>query len=230
MSGIISCQGGMNAANSVKNGLLAHWKINEGSGSSVLDYSGNGYTATVYGTPGWTTDVVGNALQFDGSTNYISSGLQLSTAQAKSFSAWVWLDPSAVSAVPVIMGLLASGGPITVWAHDLTYNHALNAQVGNYLNTLLQTNNSTTFSGGVLAHVGFSWDGASTASIIVNGAVISTTTGSATTSSTPYTVQIGSNISGNNFWMGRIHDVRVYNRALTANEWLKLFSEHRGLL
>jgi len=46
-------------------GLYARWKLDEGTGSTAADSSGNGRTGVLNG-PTWTTGLFGNALKFDG--------------------------------------------------------------------------------------------------------------------------------------------------------------------
>jgi len=52
-------------------GLVAYWMLDEGSGSTAQDSSGNNHHGTIGGTPNWVAGVKGNALAFDGLTNYI---------------------------------------------------------------------------------------------------------------------------------------------------------------
>src|SRR4029453_19442437 len=47
-------------------GLVAYWKFDEGSGTTVSDSSANGNTGTLVNGPLWTAGRVGNALFFDG--------------------------------------------------------------------------------------------------------------------------------------------------------------------
>ena len=47
-------------------GLVAYWKFDEGSGTTVADSSGNGNTGTLVNGPVWTAGIAGNALYFDG--------------------------------------------------------------------------------------------------------------------------------------------------------------------
>ena len=53
--------------------LVAWWKFEEGSGTTIQDLSGNGNTGTISGTPSWTTGKSGLAFNFNGAT-YINFG------------------------------------------------------------------------------------------------------------------------------------------------------------
>ena len=48
----------------------AYWKLDEGSGDTAYDSSGNGYDGTIYGAI-WTTGYSGYALDFDGVNDYV---------------------------------------------------------------------------------------------------------------------------------------------------------------
>ena len=50
----------------------ANWQFNAGSGTAAADSSGNGHTGTLVNSPGWITGVAGDALSFNGSTQYVS--------------------------------------------------------------------------------------------------------------------------------------------------------------
>jgi hypothetical protein len=50
----------------------ANWQFNAGSGSSALDSSGNGHIGTLIGNPSWVTGIAGDALAFNGSSQYMT--------------------------------------------------------------------------------------------------------------------------------------------------------------
>src|ERR1041384_7419120 len=72
-------------------GLVAAYSFDEGSGATVNDFSGNGNTGTISGAT-WTLGKFGNALSFNGSTNWVtvndSDSLDLSTGMT--LEAWVF--------------------------------------------------------------------------------------------------------------------------------------------
>lgn len=70
-------------------GLVAYYSLSEGSGATLNDWSGNGNTATLIGNPIWTTGNKNNATTFDGSTQYISTTINLNTS--KDFTYLVWI-------------------------------------------------------------------------------------------------------------------------------------------
>lgn len=54
----------------VDEGLIAHWPLDESSGTIANDASGNGLDATVFGAT-WTQGHIGGALRFDGVSNFV---------------------------------------------------------------------------------------------------------------------------------------------------------------
>ncbi|GAG19105.1 unnamed protein product, partial [marine sediment metagenome] len=87
----------------VTEGLLAHWKFDEGNGTSVSDSSGNGNTGTLSGSPQWVTGRIGGAIGLDGDDDYMDG---FSVNLDGVWSITVWAKPLAQ---PEFQGLL--GGP-----------------------------------------------------------------------------------------------------------------------
>ncbi|MFQ6035968.1 MAG: LamG-like jellyroll fold domain-containing protein [Sedimentisphaerales bacterium] len=55
-------------------GLMAHWKLDEGSGTIAADSSGNGLDGTLVGVPLWVAGNIGGALEFDGVDDHVDCG------------------------------------------------------------------------------------------------------------------------------------------------------------
>ena len=79
----------------ISSGLVAYWKFDEGSGTSVADSSGNGNTGTLTSGPVWTAGIAGNALYFDGIDDNVtvldSNSLDLSGP----FTLSAWVNPAS---------------------------------------------------------------------------------------------------------------------------------------
>src|ERR1041385_7221686 len=73
-------------------GLVAAYSFDEGSGTTVNDFSGNGNTGTISGATWTTLGKFSNAMRFNGSTNWVtvndSDSLDLSTGMT--LEAWVF--------------------------------------------------------------------------------------------------------------------------------------------
>jgi hypothetical protein len=72
-------------------GLTGYWKFDEGTGTSTTDASGNGNTGVLTNGPGWTTGLVNNALSFGG-TSYVDMGspTSLTATDALTITAWIY--------------------------------------------------------------------------------------------------------------------------------------------
>ena len=53
---------------------VGHWKLDDGEGTIAVDSSGNGNDGTLIGDPLWTTGVLDGALDFDGDGDYVDCG------------------------------------------------------------------------------------------------------------------------------------------------------------
>lgn len=80
-------------------GLAGHWKLDETSGTSAIDSSGNGYNGTVNGTNFSTASVAGrNGTAFDsvaGGRVDITDQIELSGGTGKNRSWAAWLKPNS---------------------------------------------------------------------------------------------------------------------------------------
>jgi hypothetical protein len=70
---------------------VAHWKFDEGSGTTAYDFTNNNNSGTLINGPIWTTGKYGSALSFDGSNDYVSvaDSNSLDTENAVTVSAWI---------------------------------------------------------------------------------------------------------------------------------------------
>ncbi len=192
--------------------LMLHYKLDEGSGSSVNDASGNGNHGTIEGNPTWTTGHSGSALQFAGLSDYIATNSKLlDSISAFTIACWLKGDFLAADYMGLIgqndcieYGFLsgnslhlysAGGGSITGnWPYDPSEWHSAIA-VGDGTNITIYVDGKVLVKGG------------------------STIADNYGTSS--YTLNIaGGGIfrAEADWYAGQIDDIRVYQRALSAAE------------
>ena len=67
---------------------LYHWKLDEMSGNTASDATGNGDTAVLYGAPVWDAGKYGNALSFDGVDDYLSTAILQKNPNVFTLSLW----------------------------------------------------------------------------------------------------------------------------------------------
>jgi hypothetical protein len=75
--------------------------MNEGSGSTVYDQSGNNFNGTIFGAT-WTQGKYGNALSFDGVDDYVDFGTNPSLNGTIDFSVALWLKSTFTGGAYII--------------------------------------------------------------------------------------------------------------------------------
>ena len=58
----------------VKADLVAYWRLDEGSGTTANDSTGNGNDGTFNGDPQWVEGYYGSAIEFDGAGDFLDCG------------------------------------------------------------------------------------------------------------------------------------------------------------
>ena len=75
--------------------LILHWTFDEGSGSTVIDRSGNGRDGTIEGDPAWVAGKLGGALDFGGDGDRVvddDGGDYLNGLDAVTITVWIKSD------------------------------------------------------------------------------------------------------------------------------------------
>ncbi len=113
--------------NTLTDGLIAHWALDEASGATITDGSGNGHNGVLQG-PGWSwlPGRFGSDVHFSGSDLVAVSGFPAATA-SYTVSAWVLIASADLG--PPVENLLSTevlGGGWALYATmdpgDLAYN------------------------------------------------------------------------------------------------------------
>lgn len=193
--------------------LVGYWKFNESSGDAV-DSSGNLPNLTnnnvTYGAGQY-----GNAAYFNGSTSFfVGTGPDLN-GQSFTFSAWLWRDAGGGQEIYFSQG---SGDGNHNNLHLRVYDDGL-MRFG-FLNNDLDAP-AGTFTMGQWNHVVLTYDAATNArKIYLNGGAAKASDTSASDFIGNTALNIGRWIrnGGDQYWTGRIDDLKIYNRALTLEE------------
>jgi hypothetical protein len=72
-------------------GPIAYWKMDENTGTTANDTSGNGNTATLNNGPTWTNGKFGSGISLDGSNDFISANDSTSLDISKEFTVSGWI-------------------------------------------------------------------------------------------------------------------------------------------
>jgi len=105
----IAC--GMPTGAALDSGLVGRWHLDEGSGTTSADSSGNSNPATLSGAT-WTTGYSGEAVAGNGSSSYVSAnlGTYFGTNSALSASAWVYATATTNGPIFGVTSIPAGGG------------------------------------------------------------------------------------------------------------------------
>src|SRR3989344_2390269 len=201
-------------------GLVAHWKFDEGSGTTVSDSSGNGNTGTLTNGPTFTTGKIGQGLSFDG----INDAVQIPDSNSLdapqiTVSAWVRKISNAPS-WGMIVSRQAGTGAGDNWI--LFYNSSANDEyrfavqggtnIKLYRNGVQISDNAVSSNNdiGQWVHIVGTAEGAilpETSAVCIGGGA----NGVSRNCDSEYSNAV-------------IDDARIYNRALSAQEILDLYN------
>jgi len=205
------------SGNSCSSGLVGWWKLDETSGLTAADSSGNGNDGTLENMAGdeWTNGILGGALEFDGDNDYVDCGnnesLQI-TGREISLASWVkWDSADGYSAIAVKTSSWRWADGYGLYAHS---DNTVNFYVTRY-----STNRaSATFTAdGQWHHVVGTYDG-SNVRIWVDGVEGTPDSYSGSITNANNSLEIGRGADNFYNFKGALDDVRIYNRALSAEE------------
>lgn len=210
--------------------IAADWTFDTVTGTTTPDSSGNNNTGTLVNGPTSVAGLVGNGLQFNGSSQSVTAADSASLdVAAGSFSAAAWVKPAANTAARILNKWDGAKG----WIMDINATTGGAASAG-FIRAKMNdgtTNIDYSVNGpvptGAWTHIAIIVDRtAKQLKLFVNGAQVGTTqdistlTGSLTTTSL---VGMGTiPATAGNYFNGILDEVVLYKRVLTAAELTSL--------
>jgi hypothetical protein len=195
-------------------GLVAAYGFDEGSGSTVGDVSGQGNHGSISGATWTTSGRYGPALVFDGTNDVVvvADSTSLDLTNGMTLSAWVY-PTSSLSGWKAILQKETD-------AWFLNANTGGDrAGTGGTLNgvccTVLQGPSALAVNR--WTHVAATYDG-TTLRLYLDATQVASQARSGNLQVNAAPLRIGGNTYGSEFFPGRIDEVRIYNRALSAAE------------
>jgi hypothetical protein len=207
-----------------------------GSGTSWTDLSGQGNTGTLTNGPTYSS-ADGGSIVFDGSNDYGSlSSLNLSTLMngSNNFSLSLWFNTDSF---PATTSFLVS--PVLFWAGnraiyfvfgDSAPADQFSVRVNQNSTWQSPVQNNSTLSTGTWYNMLVTYNSSSGYILYQNGTSVDTssTTGSIS-SFNDLNPQIGSlTIQGTRYYDGKISQILIYNKALTASEVQQNYNSLKG--
>lgn len=221
--------------------VAGSWNLDEGSGTIAHDTSGNANDGDLFYGPTWVDGKHGKALTFNGVNDYVfdPSTPNIDGGFQVSYEAWVY--PTSKPADGHYGGIVVAGngydgGWINMQCRLLylaTMNFDMNCGTNNS-NTMVYWYTSNVYSINSWYHVVAVFNNGFT-DIYVNGnlnnGIGTTSPGAFVNTATPNIVSIGTHVkpdgsSAGEYFNGTIDEVRIYNRALNADEVLDLYNNY----
>ncbi len=205
---------------SLEKGMVGYWKLDDASGTSATDSSGNANTGTLTNGPTWTTGQIGGATDFDGTNDYVDAGngssLRLNGPLTMSF--WMYGRGSSVDAY------IAGTAGTNLEGYSCTHHNGATVYcyVQSGANSVSAAVGTNTW-----AHITLTWDGTTGTNgkkLYVNGTLQSQGTSSQSALSGWGNFRIGEDATATRTrFNGKVDELRVYNRVLSAEEVTKLY-------
>jgi hypothetical protein len=232
------------APNSLDYGLVGHWNFEEGSGQTIYDRSGNGNAGTLGASSSVGTDdptfglghdangETGTGVNMDGVDDYVNAGNGSSLGINNEITISVWINPSSLKS-GVYNPFVAKAGStlgFALWTYGATNPESY---VGNGSAWTGHLTSSTPLSLNQWNHLVVTWSVENNIGIMyLNGIKTGSTTVSAWSNASGVNLSFGRSgaYAGTNTFDGSMDEVRIYNRAISANEVNLLYNGKRPLL
>jgi len=196
-------------------GPVAHWKFDDGSGTSVTDSSGNGNTGTWYGSGNhWVAGKQGKAGGFNGGNDYFRARVPGSS----DFTFQFWMKPDAIGVSSGNHQFLVANPQMGLAGGKLSY---YDSQAGNPVGT-------TTFTAGTWYFITWVRSETVTKAYINASGKADLTASNSVALNTLSGAYLFSYNGSSQFYGGLIDDVKIYNYARTADQIMEDMQSRAG--
>jgi prepilin-type N-terminal cleavage/methylation domain-containing protein len=200
-------------------GLVGYWPLDEGTGTTAYDFSGNGNNGTWHGTQAGTsgyysagdTDMWPYAGYFDGSTDYVATNAATSLVVGDVFTLSAWVKVTGSTNDSQVITYNAGGGMPSLQINSGYIRIVAGgvSQIGTSTVAIQDSN---------WHYIAWTKNG-STNAIYLDGTNVTGSLTNITMLSTVAQVYLGSTS-----FPGLIADARIYNRALSAAEIAAIYN------
>jgi len=207
----------------VTNGLVGRWGFDEATGTIAYDMSGNGNDGILTNNPARATSTcwIGYCLGFNGSNTFIDAGTNSVLKISGDITLSVWVNWT--SGTGYIVGRGTGNDYLQMWYSRVNSDGTIEFIAGNAAGTGYSFDLTTTnlISSGTWNHI-IAQISSSTANIFINGTLAGSRS-ALTRQSNDGNLYIGKRIDNFAPFNGKIDDVRIYNRVLSAAEVKNLY-------
>ncbi len=208
----------------------AHWKLDDGTGLTAVDSEGSN-DGTLTNGPNWVAGLLGDALDFDGSNDYVAAGTFDVVGSGITLMGWFNADAIASDDPRIISKASGTNEADAYWQLSTTDSGAdrylrMRIKAGGTTTTLADS--SVNLSAGQWYLATATYDNASgEMKLYLDGVEVASgahAVGGALDTDPSVPVAIGANGTAARFFDGIIDDVRVYNLALDDIEIADLYA------
>ena len=212
----------------LQNGLVGHWTLDGPtiSGTTVKDVSGQGNNGTMVGSPAPVAGVMGQALSFNGTSQYVTlpGSIDSSLTNAITVSFWVKANGSSFQQDNCLVTGQFLSGIVQYFVCGNWDQGGLPSNIGTgfYNGSFHGFNQVGSFLFGKWTYITSSYDG-TTMKLYINGVLNNSGSFGIALPASTNGWYIGRRWDFVELLNGSIDDVRIYNRALSAAEVQQLY-------
>jgi len=213
---------------SLQKGLVGHWTMAQDSlkGSLLADKTPYENDGTIYGAT-FTTDRKGkanSAMSFDGTNDYIDCGNDDSLNITDEITISAWAKYETISGWDIIFERIKSTHIYNLFMYDYDGYVRIASNFG-----LTKTGNTQLYPN-KWYHLTVTVDSNNFQKLYVNGVLDGTYSSITISDTSGVNAYIGARLGLEAYFNGSIDDVRIYNRALSAEEIKLLYESYNPIL
>lgn len=202
------------------------WKMDETGGAGVSDSSGNAFNGTAFNGPTWTSGKIGNAMNFDGSNDYVDLPNSLAVSSSTgSVSMWIKTGANFSDAAHLFYASPVNTGNGGGAENELHLNFLSDERLQFYIkgpasngSSDVNLNSAAGYADNAWHHVAVTWDINGSATMYVDGMNVASATHDANSFTGTSVTRLGRPATATRYYNGLMDDVRLYNVALSASQ------------
>ncbi|MHC4583906.1 MAG: LamG domain-containing protein [Planctomycetota bacterium] len=199
----------------VKADLIGWWRLDEGAGTTVADFSGAGHNGFfAEGTPEWVEGKFGTALKFDGN-NKVEIPDHADFHMLNAVSIALWAKPEDTQ--PEYAKFFCKQKGSTEYPYAIQYNSSGSSIRGTVYASARSDTSSTPSFVGEWAHLCMTYDG-SAVILYKDGEEAGRNDASGELQQNDLPLSIGGRLNSSHNFSGTIDDVYLFNHALSVEE------------
>ncbi len=212
---------GVTVSNAIPTGLVAALGMNEVSGTSTADASGNGHTGTLINGPVWGVGQYGGGIVFDGVDDTVSMAGPGTIDLGADFTVMTWFKRNVLGGGQRHILAKCSSSAWTSGCKELYFNSSNQLSFGSFATGDVL---SATVADTAWHHLAVTFTrSTNTVVVYVDGTLRTTATSNLEADGAGHVVTIG-NLQGTNPFSGTIDELRIYSRTLSAGEVVTVMS------